>query len=118
MACNMAYIAMYSPRPGAESAKWEDTIPLTVKKQRLHILSNDLQRISRAYNDNCIGKTVRLLVDRADRKKGWLSGKSEGSLTVRFPCPEENANSYIGSFVDTRITSAANLSMEGELIAP
>ncbi len=41
---NMAYIAIYSPRPGAASSRWEDDIPMAVKKQRLHILTEELTK--------------------------------------------------------------------------
>ncbi len=41
---NMAYIAVYSPRPGAASARWDDDIPMQLKKQRLHILTEELTR--------------------------------------------------------------------------
>ena len=36
---NMAYIAMYSPRPGAASYRWENEVETDVKKDRLHRLS-------------------------------------------------------------------------------
>ncbi len=36
---NMAFIAVYSPRPGAVSSRWDDDVPNQVKKQRLHTLT-------------------------------------------------------------------------------
>jgi len=109
---NMAYIALYSPRPGAKSAEWKDDIPHEVKKERLHELSELLKGISRSYNEKLIGRTLPVLVSGTDRKPGYLSGKSEGLLVVRFP--SEN-KSLIGTIADVEISSASDLSIEGKL---
>ncbi len=110
---NMAYIAMYSPRPGAASSRWIDDIPVEVKKQRYHSLSEDLRKETSAYNKTMLGKTYRLLVRDTDRKAGYLSGQTEGKITVRFA--SENLN-LIGEFVDVKITSTADFSAEGQLL--
>lgn len=109
---DMAYIAMYSPRPGAASARAEDTVPHEEKRRRLHLLSDDLKRISLENNSALVGRTLRVLVEGPDRKPGFLSGKTEGLLIVRFPAADE---ALTGSFVDVKITGAAPLSMEGTL---
>ena len=112
---NMAYIAMYSPRPGAASSRWDDDIPQDEKKKRLHELTSELQAISHAYNKKMIGKSYRVLVDGTDRKEGFLSAKTEGKIIVRFESSDE---SLIGTFQDVEITSAAPMSVEGRLVAP
>ncbi len=110
---NMAYIAMYSPRPGAASARWEDDVDHAEKRRRLAVLTDVLQRYSSEYNRRLVGTTHRLLVDGEDRKPGYLSGKSEGRLIVRFPNADKR---LVGHFVDVRITGSATLSLEGELV--
>ena len=110
---NMAYIAMYSPRPGARSARWEDNVPHEVKKHRLHELSAELKAMSLAHNQGLVGHPVRVLVNGRDRKPGFLSARTEGKIIVRFPCNDE---SVIGEFVDAQITGAAEMSIEGELL--
>ncbi len=109
---NMAFVAMYSPRPGAASARWDDDIPHEEKKRRMHILQDELKRSSYRYNRSLVGRTLRVLVDGTDRKQGFLSAKTEGKLTVRFPADNE---ALIGSFVDLEITSCRELSLEGRL---
>ena len=109
---NMAYVAMYSPRPGAASFRWPDDVPHEEKNRRLHELSRELAETSGAWNRRMIGGHCTVLVEGRDRKKGWLTGKTEGKITVRFPGGDE---SLIGTFVPVRITSAAPLSVEGEL---
>ncbi len=110
---NMAYIAQYSPRPGAASYRWPDDVPGETKKERLHRLTDVMARHTRVYNRNLIGKTLRVLVTGKNRKSGYLSGLTEGKINIRFLSDDE---SLIGKFVDLRITSSTDFSLEGELI--
>jgi tRNA-2-methylthio-N6-dimethylallyladenosine synthase len=110
---NMAYTAMYSPRPGASSHRWDDDVPPEEKKRRLHVLTEELRKHNRIYNHNLLGKTVRVLVRGEDRKEGFLSALTEGKLIVRFPFEGENLT---GQFVEVKITSASDFSLEGERI--
>ena len=110
---NMAYIARYSPRPGAASSRWEDDISHKIKKERLHTLSTLLQQHSFELNSQMIGKEYKVLVTGCDRKGGFLSGLTEGKIIVRFASKDI---SLIGKFVDINITSAADFAIEGDLI--
>jgi tRNA-2-methylthio-N6-dimethylallyladenosine synthase len=108
---NMAYIAIYSARPGAVSSKWEDDIPQYLKKKRLHILSEELKKHTSEYNRQMIGKNYRVLVTGQDRKEGYLSGHTEGRIIVRFPSEDM---SLIGNFMNIKITAASDFSIEGK----
>ena len=108
---NMAYIAIYSPRPGATSSRWKDDIPLETKKERLHILTQELVKYNRFNNQKLIGNKARVLVTGHDRKKGYLKALTEGRLIIRFPSTDQ---SLIGSFTDLVIQSAADFSLEGD----
>ncbi len=110
---NMAYIAVYSPRPGAASAKWDDDVPLLVKKERLHRLTEELTRHTMEYNKALIGKRMRVLVTGHDRKPGFFSGITEGRIVVRFATENHMAP---GTFVWLNITAAASYSIEGVLV--
>lgn len=110
---NMAYTAIYSPRPGATSHRWDDDVPLEEKKRRLHELTEELRKHNRIYNQNLLGKTLRVLVRGEDRKEGFLSALTEGKLIVRFRAENENLT---GQFADVKITSASDFSLEGERI--
>ncbi len=109
---NMAYIAQYSPRPGAASHEWPDDIPVKVKKERYHKLTEELMKHSHEYNKNLIGKRFKVLVRGKDRKAGYLSALTEGKIIVRFASTDE---SLIGEYVHVEITSAAPFSTEGVL---
>lgn len=108
---NMAYIAMYSPRPGATSYRWEDEVSQEDKKDRYHRLSEVMRIHTRAYNEQLVGKTLRLLVNGTDRKTGFTTGLTEGKLTVRL---NRKAPELMGQIIDVKITSAADFSLSGE----
>ncbi len=111
---NMAYIARYSPRVGARASRWEDDITLEQKSERLARLSDVLKETSGAHNQTMIGKTYRVLVERADKRmEGALASRTEGKLPVRIVDASED---LIGTFRNVKITSAAALSLTGELV--
>lgn len=109
---NMAYIAQYSPRPGAASYRWEDNVSKVEKKYRLHYLTEILSKHSGEYNQKLVGKKLRVLVTGKDRKAGYLSGLTEGKINVRFASSHER---LVGRFVDLKINSATSFSLEGRL---
>lgn len=110
---NMAYIAIYSPRPGTVSARWDDDIPVTIKKDRLHQLTKELEKSALLANQTLLGKTTTILVTGKDRKAEYLSGHTEGRIKIRFPSPDV---SLIGHFVRVKIISVTPFSVAGEII--
>jgi tRNA-2-methylthio-N6-dimethylallyladenosine synthase len=110
---NMAYIAMYSPRPGAASYRWEDEVSSDIKKDRLHRLSEVLKIYSHEYNSTLVGKTMRMLVNGTDRKTDFSTGLTEGKIIVRL---DQHDATLMGKIVDVKITSATHFSMSGELV--
>ncbi|TVR73973.1 MAG: tRNA (N6-isopentenyl adenosine(37)-C2)-methylthiotransferase MiaB [Spirochaetaceae bacterium] len=113
---NMAYIAQYSPRPGAASARWADDIPQETKRERLHRLTEILERTGLDYNRALLGREVTVLVDGYDRK-GYLSGKTEGRIPVRIAGAAAPGDDLIGSFVDVRVEEVRPLSIAGRIVA-
>lgn len=110
---NMAFIAMYSPRPGAKSSEWVDDVPKDEKSRRYSVLSDDLKSVSSLYTASMVGKEFRILVNGHDRLEGYLSGLTEGKITVRFRSDNE---ALIGSFINVKITKSSDFSAEGEMI--
>lgn len=110
---NMAFIAMYSPRPGAASYRWENEVAQEDKKRRHHELSEVLKIHTRTYNQTLIGKTMRVLINGTDRKTGFSTGLTEGKINVRL---DRRANELLGQIIDVKITSASDFSVSGETI--
>ena len=110
---NMAFIAMYSPRPGAKSSEWVDDVPKDEKSRRYSVLSDDLKSVSSLYTASMVGKEFRILVNGHDRLEGYLSGLTEGKIAVRFKSTNE---ALIGTFVNVKITKSSDFSAEGEVV--
>lgn len=110
---NMAFIAMYSPRPGAKSSEWVDDVPKDEKSRRYSVLSDDLKSVSSLYTASMVGKEFRILVNGHDRLEGYLSGLTEGKIAVRFKSDNE---ALIGNFINVKITKSSDFSAEGEMI--
>jgi len=109
---NMAYIAMYSPRPGAASYRWENEVSPEIKKERLQRLSEVMRIHSKEYNETLIGKTLKVLVNGTDRKTGFSTGLTEGKLILRL---NRKDDTLMGKIVEVKVTSASDLSLSGEV---
>ncbi len=110
---NMAYIAKYSPRPGAASSRWEDDVPADIKNKRLHILTNELIRHTLDYNRGLIGKRLKVLVTGRSRKAGYLSAMTEGRIVMRF---QSDDDTLIGKFSEVIIDSATEFALEAKYV--
>lgn len=108
---HMAYVAMYSPRPGAVSSRWEDDIPHDEKRRRLHILNDVLVEQADARNRELVGRTLPVLITGRHRKGQGLMGVTEGKISVLVDTHDEER---IGDFLDVTIRSASDLAMAGE----
>lgn len=113
-AFDMAYIAIYSPRPGAAAARWPDDVPQVEKKRRLQVLSAVLQETALRHNRRWEGRTAEVLVEAEDRRPGLLIGRTEGRIPVRFPGGAE----LLGTRLEVEIARARPLSLEGQPAAP
>ena len=109
---DMAFIAQYSPRPGARSADWPDDVSREEKERRFRELSNLLTELAAPANAARVGKVERVLVTGSDRKEGFYSGYTEGRIPVRIAA--EGAE--IGMFVDAEVVSARALSIEARAL--
>ena len=110
---NMAYTAMYSPRPGAAAFEWGDDISHQIKKRRYAILTEDIAEVALNNTKKLLNTTVKILVREKDRKEGYLSGHTEGRIVARFPSKDI---SLIGKFVEIEIKSVTPFSVEGEIV--
>jgi tRNA-2-methylthio-N6-dimethylallyladenosine synthase len=110
---NMAYVARYSPRPGAASFRWEDSVPAEKKQKRMHQLNAVLEQTAADYNTRLLGKTIRVLVTGAARKAGYMKGLTEGKINIQFPA---SGRSTPGNFIDVKVCAFKGLSLEGDLL--
>ncbi|KAB8138807.1 tRNA (N6-isopentenyl adenosine(37)-C2)-methylthiotransferase MiaB [Gracilibacillus oryzae] len=108
-----AYTFIYSPREGTPAAKWEDNIPMEVKKARLQRLNALVNKQSADAMKKYEGQTVKVLVEGESKKDpDVLSGYTERNKLVNFKGPK----SIIGEIVEVRITNTKTWTLDGELV--
>jgi len=102
------HVAMYSPRPGTLSARWEDDIPATVKHARHQAVERLQEEVSARKLRAHIGCTEEVLIDGF--AKGRWRGRTRGNTLVFFDAPGD----WLGQLARVRITEALTWYLLGE----
>ena len=91
---DVVHVAAYSPRPGTLSNKWEDDVPLAVKKARLHAVEELQERIAREINATYVGRVEEVLVESRQHAGGqWQwRGRDRANKLVFFPAIKPEAD--------------------------
>jgi tRNA-2-methylthio-N6-dimethylallyladenosine synthase len=106
--CDKVHLAMYSPRPGTLSARWEDDIPHEEKFRRHQALEKLQERVCTELNQRRLGETYEVLVE--GRAKGRWTGRTRGNTLVHFDSDAD----LVGKLVDVRITRTSPWYLMGE----
>lgn len=108
---DIAYTAMYSPRPGTAAAKiLNDDVPREVIKRRWEELQSMMEKKTFEKNQRYVGKTVEVLVENC--QSGICSGNSREMKLVQFL----GASELIGKIVSVKIFEAMEWLLKGDLI--
>ena len=106
------YSFKYSARPGTPAANMQGLIHdkiATERLARLQALLNDQQK---AFNENCIGMTLPVLLDRKGKRDGQLQGRSPFNQSVYVQANERLKD----QIVDVKITHGFDKSLSGEIV--
>lgn len=71
-----AFSFKYSTRPGTPGADLDNQVPEDVKSERLQRLQALLSEQQEAFNVNCIGREMDILLEKPGRKEDQLIGRS------------------------------------------
>lgn len=104
---------------GAQNLK--DTVPESVKQERLDELMELQASISLKYNESRIGSVERVLVDSCDPVRRVCTCRTSGEAPevdgeVILECREGQIMPVAGSFADVRITGADEYDLNAELL--
>jgi tRNA-2-methylthio-N6-dimethylallyladenosine synthase len=99
--CDKVHVAMYSPRPGTLSARWEDDIPADEKHRRHQAVEKLQERLLSTRNAARIGEEHEVLVD--SKQKGRWSGRTRGNLLVHIDSDDD----LLGQLVPVTITESS-----------
>jgi tRNA-2-methylthio-N6-dimethylallyladenosine synthase len=112
---SMSYMFYYSQRPGTLAArKYEDDVPLVVKKRRLTEIIRLQNQISHNHNQKDVGNVFKVLIE-GDSKRSDLDfkGRSTQNKMVIFP---KNGILKTGDYCNVKINSATSATLVGELV--
>lgn len=104
----------YSERPKTlAERKYEDNIPLKIKKSRLQEVIDLQRQHSTKSNETYIGKIVEVLVEGTSKKSpNEFSGRNPENSKVVFP--KENAKK--GTYVNVLIERCTSATLIGKIV--
>ena len=105
-----AFSFKYSSRPGTPGAELDGQVGEAVKAERLQALQELLTSQQQAFAQDCVGRTIGLLIEKPGRNPGQRVGRSPWLQPVIV---DEKAGE-IGDIVQVRITSAGPNSLFAE----
>ena len=71
-----AFSFKYSARPGTPGAEMADQVPDDVASERLHRLQALLNQQQSEFNASCIGRQMKILLEKKGKREGQLIGRS------------------------------------------
>lgn len=107
----------YSHEENTGAYTLEDDVPLTLKQERASVLMEMQQEISAVKNQNKVGKTLKILFDKAEA--GHFVGRTEhDSPEVDNEVLVDTEDQYvrIGDFANVLIESAGDFDLTGRLV--
>lgn len=112
---SLSYMFYYSERPGTMAArKYEDDVPLEVKKRRLNEVIALQMQVAHDHNKADIGKTFKVLIEGdSKRSDKYFKGRTSQFKVVVFPKTE---NLKKGDYVDVKIKEVTSSTLIGEIV--
>src|SRR5690625_1878557 len=113
---DMAYMFMYSERPGTLAARrFEDDVPPEVKKRRLQEIIDMQQKHQAELMKNDVGKTFKVLIEGNSRKSDvdWC-GRNDQNKMIVFPKNEQKIKK--GDYVHVKVTDCTTATLMGYMV--
>jgi len=93
---DVVHVAAYSPRPGTLAYKWQDDVPVEIKKERLHAVEAVQERIARDINETYLGRTEEVLVEAHQVANGQHQWRGRNRTNKLVFLPAERADTAGG----------------------
>ncbi|MDM8011649.1 MAG: tRNA (N6-isopentenyl adenosine(37)-C2)-methylthiotransferase MiaB [Parasphingorhabdus sp.] len=108
---SQAFSFKYSPRPGTPAAGMDEQIAPEVMDERLQRLQALLNEQQYAFNQQTVGRTTDILLERKGKLDGQLIGKTPWLQSVHIISPDLE----IGDLVEIDVTQAGPNSLTGQI---
>jgi len=111
---DFSYMFIYSERPGTlAEKKYEDDIPVEVKKRRLSEIIAKQQEISLIRNKKDLNKVHQVLIEGVSKRSSeHLQGRNSANKVVVFP----KKDFKVGQYVDVLVKECTSATLVGESI--
>ncbi len=108
----MSFMFFYSERPGTLAAKkYEDDIPLDIKKRRLAEIVELQMNLSLEHNLKDVGQTFEVLVEGDSKRSAEeFKGRNSQNKVIIFP---KVAGVKPGDYLDVKVTDATRATLRG-----
>ena len=107
-----AFTFIYSPRTGTKAATMEGQIPEEVSKERIARLIEQVNENTRRKSEKYVGKTIEILCEDYDAKKGLYLGREPLGRMGYF----KSDKNCVGEIVNLKVTRANGVSLYGDLV--
>ncbi len=108
-----AFTFVYSKRDGTKASTMENQVDEAVQKDRIMRLVELVNSLTRKKSESYVGKTVEILCEDFDKKKGLYLGRDEFGRMGYFTSDKD----VVGKFVSLKITRANGISLFGEVVS-
>ena len=107
-----AFTFVYSRRSGTRAAQMEGQIPEEVQKERIMRLVELVNAQTREKSRKYLGKTVEILCEDHDEKRGLYLGRDEYGRMGYF----KSTADPVGRFVKIKVEDASGISLYGSIV--
>ena len=105
----------YSPRPNTPALSMIDSIPDSIKSQRLQILQERQREIQRANYEKRVGRIFEVMVEGKNEARGQLIGRTSQNITLNFTTGNSEAPES-GSYAKVLVTRSFPNSLVGQMV--
>jgi tRNA-2-methylthio-N6-dimethylallyladenosine synthase len=111
---DFSYMFMYSERPGTlAEKKYNDDIPLEVKKRRLNEIIEKQRQLSAERNQLDLNKIHKVLIEGySKRSRDYLQGRNSANKVIVFP----KKNYRKGQYVNVLVRECTAATLIGEVV--
>jgi tRNA-2-methylthio-N6-dimethylallyladenosine synthase len=107
-----AFTFKYSTRPGTPGADMDNQVPEAIKVERLARLNAAIAAGTQRFAASCVGRVLRVLIDKPGRNPGQVGGRSPFLQAVHMDGPPR----LIGQVVPVEIVGMGNNSLRGKIV--
>ena len=101
---------VYSKRNGTPAAKFENQVPINVKRERITKLFELQHSIVKENDDRMVGQTVEVLIE--NRIKNYYIAKTDSGKTIKIKAEDIN----LGEFYNVKISKILSKELVGEIV--